>query len=108
MAAEPALTQDRDFAAIAVELRIGELKVAELSFAAAILSMIRADNLYNLERVAIECGIESHIARQIILDERRFTALIADADRLFKTMIPHEAAIRAIITKGAEGLQCRA
>lgn len=95
--ADTAPANDQSFAAIAVELHVGQTTMAELSFAAAILCMMRQDNLYNLERVAIECGIESQVARSIILDEKRFTSLIAEAHRLFKKAIPHERYIRAIL-----------
>jgi hypothetical protein len=89
-----------NFADIAVELRIAERSFAELSFAAAILSVMRADNLYRLERVANEIGLDSGVARKIILDEQRCAALIAEAHRLFKAMIPHEDRITAIIAGG--------
>jgi hypothetical protein len=97
----PIAANDQSFAAIAVELHIGQNKLSELSFAAAILCMMRQDNLYNLERVAIECGISSLIARDIILDEQRFVGLIAEAHRLFKAMIPHEREMLQLIERGA-------
>lgn len=93
------------FAEIAVEIRVGQLSIAEMSFAAAILCMIRTDNLYRLERIAIDCGIESQVARDIILDEKRLSALIAEGHRLFKAMIPHEAAIRRLIASNNDGVQ---
>jgi hypothetical protein len=89
--------QDESFAAIAVELKLGENSLGQISFAAAILCMIRTDNLYNLNRIAVGCGIESKIARDIILNETRFVGLIAEAHRLFKAMIPHEAKIMQML-----------
>lgn len=86
-----------NFAEIAVEIRLGELALAELSFAAAVLSLMRADQLYRLERLAADIGLTPEVARGIVLNEQKCSALIAEAHRLFKSMIPHEETIRAII-----------
>jgi hypothetical protein len=88
------------FAEIAVEIKVGEISLGELSFAAAILSMMRAENLYRLERIAADCELASPIAHQIILDERRFAGLVAEAHRMFKRMIPHQVEILAMIEAG--------
>jgi hypothetical protein len=102
MALEP-VAQDASFAAVAVELRVAESAIAEMSFAAAILSIMRADNLYRLERTAAEISLDPAVARSIVLNERRFASLIAEAHRLFKSMIPLEAEIRALIARHHNG-----
>lgn len=98
MGNEPArVTQDLTFAAIAVELHVGKSTFAELSMAAAILAILRNGHLETLEKLAADCDIKSHVVHDLLLDERRLSALIAEAHRLFKTMAPHEATIRQLI-----------
>lgn len=102
-AEQPQIDPQDSFAAIAVELNVAKAHFGELSFAAAILSMMRADNIYKLERLAAECGITPAVAQSIILDEKRFASLIAEAHRKFKAMIPFEDEIRKLMERANGG-----
>lgn len=99
MRAEPVITEDQSFAAIAVELHVAKTTFADMSLAAAIFAMLRNGHLEQLERVAADCGIKSHAVHDMLLDEKRLAALLAEAHRLFKAMIPLEGEIMTMIAR---------
>jgi hypothetical protein len=91
-----------NFAAIAVELRLSELSMTELSFALLLEAYYCQKSFAALEQLGIKSGLPIDTVRRVLLDPRERVRLIAESHQVIKALIPHEAAVKQLIEQGQD------
>lgn len=87
---------------IAVELRLAELELPQLSYATLLEAMVRHQKSRGLEELAARIGIDREVARRIVHDANRRIDLIGAAHLTFKALIPHEAELHRLLIADPE------
>lgn len=85
-----------NFAEIAVELRLCELGVDEISFAIHLEALVATKYLEALRHLAARIELSPSITERILNDYQRRADALGAAHRLLKAWIPHEARLLAL------------
>lgn len=95
--------QEESFAHIAVGLAVaqseGHADFAELAWASWVQAAFAADRAISCEVLAARIGLSEDATAHLLAAERKHRERIAEAHQLFKRLIPHEAEVRAILSR---------
>lgn len=89
-----------NLAELAVELRLCKTEFPQISFALMLEAGIRHCKAQQVETLAARIGLDSEISRRIIWGANRRVELVGAAHQIFKTLIPHEDAVRRLLARG--------
>lgn len=97
--------QPSSFAELAVELAVAQSSdadLAELAWATWVQCAFAGDRVVGIEVLAARIGMSSDATAHVIAAERKHCERIADAHHLLKSLIPHEAEVRAILARAEQ------
>lgn len=90
-----------EFPDIAVALHLASRDFPKLSFAATLESLCDTERRKRLELLAASIGLDESTAVGVLIQYEERATLIAQAAKLFRDLIPHEAEVRAMLARAA-------